>query len=794
MADADLFAPEPDDTNDSTVKECKDAYKECLESWEDNRKTFLEDIRFGRLGKQWPEKALTDRELEGRPALTFNLLPAFLRQVVNDARQNKPQIKVRPVDDQADPETAEIINGLIRNIWTSSDADVAMDTAIECSTGGGFGFIGVNLKYTSDDTFDKDIVIEAIPNPLSVVGDPNYSQADSADWNVAFQTEELSNKQFERRWKGAKKVDWRTGSYSEKDDDWIADKKVRVAAWWTREEDRKKLLAVVVPAYGLQPGAQPPVPLPFDPAQGGVMPVLEDVYKQHKAFFDSIGARVEGRPRDVASHKVTQRIMSGVEELEKIDWAGRYIPIIPVYGDVVNVEGKVHLRSLIRDARDSQQQCNFWESAATEAVANAPKTPFIGPEEAFQGADAQKWETFNRKTWPYLSYPSKGPDGNPIAPPSRQPNAFPAVAEMQMAMNAHERIKAITGLHNASLGERSNETSGRAILARQREGDTSTFHFTDNLSRGVRHLGRVLIDLIPHVYGVDRVARVLGEDGKPKNVKLGKVPPEQEVALKAQAEQQEQTEEAAEVARIYDLTIGKYDLVVETGPSFNTKREESATQMIELIRNYPAAAPLIGDLLAKNLDWPGAEEIADRLKAARGEGDNPEMAAAQQQLQALQAELQKMAEALKQAQTDKSIEVAKVKSQAEEAEKKLALDAKRVEIEEFKAETDRMKAMAPKGVGIPAEAQGEIVALVLQTIQHLIDSPDMIEGEGHEITEPPQEEAAEHMGLTPEPGEVINGYEPPEQPQGPKPGEALEPEPQGLTMAPQAPAGPDEQQ
>lgn len=510
------------------------------------------------------------------------------------------------------------------------------------------------------------------------------------------------------------------------------------------------------------------------------MPVLEDVYKENKAFFDSVGAKVEGRPRDVLSHKVTQRIMSGVEELDKIDWAGRYIPIIPVYGDVVNVEGKVHLRSLIRDARDAQQQCNFWESAATEAVANAPKTPFIGPEEAFQGADAAKWETFNRKVWPYLSYPSKDEAGNPIQAPQRQPNAFPAVAEMQMAMNAHERIKAITGLHNASLGERSNETSGRAILARQREGDTSTFHFTDNLARANRHLGRVLIDLIPHEYGMERIARVLGEDGKPKNVKLGKIPPEQAAMLKAQAEQQEQSEEAAEVSRVYDLTIGKYDLVVETGPSFNTKREEAASQMIELIRNYPQAAPLIGDLLAKNLDWPGADEIADRLQAMlppQVKGENPEAAAAQQQLQALQGELQKMAGALKQAEDDKALEVAKAKSQAEDAEKKLALDAKRVEIEQFKAETDRMKALAPKGVGLPAEAQSEIIALVLQTIQHLIDGPDMIEGEGHEINETPQEETAEHMGIVPEPGEVVRGYEPPEAPE--EPGEA----PEGLGEA-----------
>lgn len=777
MAEAERYAPEPDDGDDALLKDGKDAFKECEEAWSHNRRTYLDDLKFARLAEQWPGEAQRDREADARPALTLNLLPAFLRQVVNDARMNKPAIKVHPADDKADPETAEVINGLIRNIWNTSNGDVAGDTAMDTATSGGFGFIGVNLKYASDDTFAQDIVIEAKPNPLSIYGDPNYAGADSADWNVAFEIEEMTQKQFERRWKGSKKVDWQTGVYSQKND-WIYDKKVRIAAWWSREEVRKKLLAVVIPAFGIPEGLSAPLPVPVDAEQGGVMTVLEDVYKEHKAFFDSIGAKVEGRPRDVLSHKVTQRIMSGVEVLDEIEWAGRFIPLIPVYGDVVNVEGKVYLRSLIRDAKDSQQQCNFWESAATEAVANAPKSPWVGPEEAFQGVDAQKWNVVNRKNFPFLSHPAYDEQGRPIPPPQRQPNAFPAVAEMQMAMNAHERIKAITGLHNASLGERSNETSGRAILARQREGDTSTFHFSDNLARAYRHLGAVILDLIPHTHGYDRIDRVLGLDGKPQNVRFGKLPPDQAQAQRQIAEQQQDREEAAEIARVYDVTIGKYDLVVETGPSFTTKREEAASQMIELIRNYPAAAPLIGDLLAKNLDWPGADEIAQRLQAMlppQVKGENPEMAAAQQQMQALQAQLQQMAAALKEAQDEKALEVAKAKSQAEEAEKKLALDAKRVEIEEFKAETDRMKALAPKGVGLPAEAEGQIIALVLRTLGQLIDSPDMIEGEGHEAAETPQEEVAEHMGIVPEPGEIIRGYEAPEAPEEADQGEDMAP-------------------
>lgn len=761
---------------DDLVAEGKAAFKEAEDAWKDNRKFYLDDVRFARLAQQWPDKAMRDRERAQRPALTINLLPAFLRQVVNDARQNKPAIKVRPVDDVADPETAEIYNGLIRNIETVSSADVAYDTAIECAASGGFGWLRLNLEYASDDTFDKDIVIQAVPNPLSIIGDPNYSAADSADWNVAFAMEELTKKQFEARWKGAEKVDWNAGQYAIKDD-WASDNKVRVAEWWSREPVRKKLLAVVIPAFGIDRAQDIPIDLPFDPSEGGVLPVLEDVFTNNQDWFSMVGAKVVGS-RDVLSHKVTQRIMTGVEVLENNDWAGRYIPIIPAYGDVVNEEGRVHLRSLIRDAKDPQQQCNFWDTTATEAVANAPKAPFIGPESAFQGVDQNKWSEANRVPHAYISYPDYDDQGRPIQAPQRQAPAFTPSAEMQMSLKAHDTIKAVLGLYDASLGQRSNETSGRAIIARQRQGDNATFHFTDNMVRAIRHLGRCMIDLIPHVYSTDRIIRVLGEDGVARNVKVGKLNPQQQAQQKSSAEANESGLDAAEIARVYDLTVGKYDLVVTAGPSFATKREESASQMIELIRSYPAAAPLIGDLLAKNLDWPGADEIAQRLKAMlppQVQGQNPELAAAQEQLQALQGELQKMAVALQEAQGSNADELAKVKEQAEQANRKLDLEARRVEIDSYNAETNRMKALAPKGVGLPPEAQGEIVNLILQTIQHLIDSPDMIEGKAHEAMESPMEEAMEHQGFTPEPGEILAGYEPPEAPEEPEQSEAEAP-------------------
>ena len=357
----------------------------------------------------------------------------------------------------------------------------------------------------------------------------------------------------------------------------------------------------------------------------------------------------------------------GSEIIETNDWAGKWIPIVPVFGDEVFSGGKRTLKSLIRDAKDAQQNFNYWRSGATEAVALGPKTPFIGPVGAFDSS-AEKWATANVKNHPYIEY-----DGG--IPPQRQPFVGVPAGMLQEAMNASDDMKAIIGIYDASLGARSNETSGKAIMARQREGDVSTFHFIDNLAKSIAHTGRILVDLIPKIYDTERVIRVIGADGESKNVPL-----------------KQQTEHKG-VQRIFDLGVGKYDVAVDTGPSFTTQREEAATQMIELIRGYPNAAPIIGDLLAKNLNWPDADEIAKRLKAMlppqiqqleSEEGLPPE---AMQKIQALQQQMQQMGQQMQQGMT----EFQKVIKELEAVKADKSIETRKVEIDAYNAETNRMK-------------------------------------------------------------------------------------------------------
>jgi hypothetical protein len=624
-------------SDDDILAEARAAFELAADAEAENRREALDDLRFARLGEQWPEKVRRERELEGRPCLTINRLPAFIRQVVNDARQNKPGISVHPVDSVADPETAEVMNGLIRHIEQSSDAEVAYDTALDFAVTSGVGYFRINTRYAADDGFEQDLAIERVANPFAIYGDPESTAADSSDWNTAFVVDALPKAAFEARWKGAQAVDWEGEDYGRLAGPWLDGDRVMVAEYWRRERVERTILAL---------------------SDGRA--VEEAVYKAQKAVFDALGVKPVGRPRKTASHKVTQRILTGAEVLETVEWAGRFIPIVPVYGEELMVDGRRRLRSLVRDAKDPQRMFNYWRTTSTELVALAPKAPFIGRKGAFE-TDSAKWATANVQSHAYIEY--DGPE-----PPMRQGYAGVPAGALQEAMNASDDMKSIMGLYDASLGARSNETSGRAIMARQREGDVSTFHYIDNLSRAIRHAGRILLDLIPKVYATARVVRVLGPDGSASSV--GVAPGGQAAGPAA--------ERLRAIGRIHDLGAGKYDLTVRSGPSFTSRREEAATQMIELIRAFPAAAPVLGDLLARNLDWPGADEIAGRLAALLP----PALKGQDPQAQAAQAQLAQLTQAL----TAAKAEIAALKQDK-------AHEARKLEIEAFEAETNRMRAM-----------------------------------------------------------------------------------------------------
>tara|TARA_Y100000310_G_scaffold67277_1_gene62574 strand:- start:17688 stop:19940 length:2253 start_codon:yes stop_codon:yes gene_type:complete len=676
--------------SDPVMREALDHFEESESGTTENRTNYKDDTKFARMGNQWPDTIKKQREQESRPVLTINKLPAFIRSVVNESRQNKPGIKVGPVDNGADEDTAEVIGGLIRSIERNSTAEVAYDTAIDHAVTGGFGFFRIAIDYAHDETFDLEALIQRIPNALMVHWDASSSEFDASDWEYAFISELVGKREFERRYPKASKTPFDGDNKSGLSEHWVNDDDIRVSEYFLRVAKTRKLLQLSVPTMNggggdikvVREDQLPTMAKHF--FRAGQMDKITNKEEEQiaKAFLEVTGVQVM-KEREVEYHEVTRRILNGVEVLEEEDWPGSLIPVCPVWGDEVYDDGKRYFMSMIRDSKDPQRMFNFWRSASTELVALAPKAPWVGPVGFVPVGEKTKWENANTRSHQYLEY---DPDAG--AAPRREPFAGVPAGALQEALNANDDMKSIMGVYDPSLGAEANEKSGVAIRARQRQGDTANFHFIDNLSRAIGYCGRCLVEIIPAIYSARSTIRILGEDQKENVVELT---------------QQAGSPDAAgpDGARIYNLATGKYDVTVASGPSFATQREETRETLIEIMRQVPDAAAFLGDVLLDHMDFVGADKVAKRLKgllppgvrqaeeAAEG-GEDPKVAQLQQQLQAqgqeftqikdqVMAEIQKLQAELEKEKADN--QAAQTKTTGELALKDREIDLKSRELD-----------------------------------------------------------------------------------------------------------------
>ena len=635
------------------IERARKRYKELEEYWADNKKHALEDIKF-RAGDQWPEAIKKERDDDNRPCLVLDKINQYLRQVVNDGRQNRPAIKYRPKGD-GDDKVADAFQGLSRSILMASNADHAFDTALDHAAGHGFGFFRVITDYMNDRSFDQEIRIERVRNPLSVLLSPHQA-ADGSDAEDGFVVDTMTKSAFNAKWPDAKKADWRRDESAFGEGGWISKDEVRVVEYWYKEP-------AVETVYLLADGVT----------------VTKDEYERAQAEGVADIPPVLDK-RDSRVEKVKWCRMSGAEILEERDWPGRYIPIIPVYGTETDINGRVSYSGLTRLGRDGQMLYNFARTAFAERVALTPKSPWVAA--AGQTDDDPNWNTAHSKNHPVLTYNPVEVGGQALPPPRRETAADIPAGFAQEMQHAEHDIQSALGMYAASVGQPSNEKSGRAIMARQREGDVATFHYHDNLNRAIRYLGRILLDLIPKVYDSKRVVRLLAEDGEAKEAIVttqelpGGVPHAKEDGLE-----------------IYNLGAGEYDVEVDTGPSYTTKRQEALDAQLELSKGNPNVLVTHGDLIAKNFDWPGAEEWAKRAKALMPPDMKAAIAAAEQEdkgvdpkvrevIEAAQAEIDKREQALAQAQ--QIVQEAQAAAQAAESEAKdakLAHDLKARELD-----------------------------------------------------------------------------------------------------------------
>ncbi len=517
-------------------------------------------------GKQWPSDIETARKNEGRPCHTINRLSDLVAKVVNEQAQEQAGIDIIPEGDGATVEVAEVYQGIVRNIENQSDAQDVYQDSYEIATVSGESYWRVTTEYADDDSFNQVARIRAIPNRFSVYLDPHHKRKDGSDSRFAFIVEDISHDEYKERYPDAELASLvKMSTSGDAASGWVTKNTIRIAEYWRIETERKTIQS----------------------DDGG-----------------------EVRSRVVLIPHVKCDKINAVESLESYDWPGSTIPIVKLTVKQVEYDGRKKTWGLVRHARDPQRQYNYQRSAETETIALAPKAPFIIAEGQVEGHEG-KWQTANVRNWPYLEYKATSVNGQMVPAPERNQAEPPIQAIAIATQQADADIKSVTGLFEPSLGMQGPEQSARAIVARQNQGGLSTLTYSKALARAKKRTGQILLEIIPKIYDAPRIEHILHPDGT--GLHVGVFNSQISGIGHDEALSQLQQEQQA-IQKVYDIGTGKYSVSVSVGQSYQSKRQEAATGMMTLINSYPQIIPIAGDILARNLDWPGSQELAKRLQ------------------------------------------------------------------------------------------------------------------------------------------------------------------------------------
>jgi hypothetical protein len=598
----------------SVLREARTRFKRC-QNWESTaRSRYINDIKFCEGDSdnlyQWPEEIRNRLEGDSRAILTINKTKQHCLDILNDARQSKVAIKIRPTGDGASFDSAQLFMGVTRHIEYISNAGMAYQHALSAAVRGGWGYWRVVTEYANDDSFDQEIFIRRVKDTLSVYLDPDINEFDGSDARFGFVFTEMPRDEYDLEYPDKQNVGGDTLLGGET---WVREKTVRKAEYFRRVEVKDRLLAYVDP----------------DDEEGKVMKVV----RASALPDDMVKALLKLRTtqvRPIKTHKVEWFKIVGNEIVDERPWPGIYIPIVRCVGEETVIDGKLDRKGHTRALKDPQRMFNYNASGSVEFGALQSKTPYVGPADAIEGYEDQ-WNNANIDNAAYLPFNHMDDEGTPIPAPQRQEPPRGAPVFMQGMQDAAEWMRMVSGQYQADMGAPSNERSGVAITARQRQGDNATFHFLDHQSIAIRFTGKILIDLIPKVYDTERVLKIMGDDGNETQVKID---PNADKAY------QKVEEDRAEIAAIFNPKVGKYEVEADVGPAFATARQEAWTAYTQIISENKDLMMIIGDLAFKAADFPGAEEIAKRLKRmvpqqALEDGPSPDLMAAKQQIEAL---------------------------------------------------------------------------------------------------------------------------------------------------------------
>ena len=629
-----------DSQSDGRIEEAKQFLRLCNDSDSNNRAEALDDVKFA-AGDQWPVDVQNSRVLEARPCLTINKLDAYVRQICNQQRQQRPRIKVHGMNNESDAKVAEIITGITRHIENQSDADQAYDHAFEYCVKMGWGYWRVTTDYIKDDSFDQEIYIKRIENPFSVYFDPNSVQPDGSDAEKCLVTTVVSKAVFRKMYPDADDVQgFSSRGTGDTESEWVTKEDIRIAEYFYTEREKAMIIQLSDGTTGYS----------------DEMP--------SKEMLAAAGITVIDK-RDTWRKKIKWCKLTAMQILEEGEWAGKYIPIVPVYGQEVRVDDKHKKFGLVRMAKDPQRMYNYWATALTETVALAPKAKWLLAEGQDEGHE-NEWAMANIKAMPVLRYKQTDTEGRQAPTPVRLQPEPPPAGVMSALQGMNQDLMAVVGIFDPGQLPQGQQ-SGKALQGQQQQADMTNFHYYDNLTRSIRHTGRIILDLIPKIYDRQRVMRIIGDDGKPDMVTIN-----------------EQGQDEQGVSKVLnDVTVGEYDVVMETGPGYNSKRQEAVDSMMGLLGADPTLMQTAGDLIFRNMDFPGAEVIADRLAAsnpmAQIDDKSPIPPQVQMQLAQSKQQIQQLQQQIQAEEMDKKYR-ATVQQQVQEAEtqrEKMRLDVKR---------------------------------------------------------------------------------------------------------------------
>lgn len=643
---------------------CKDYFGTAYGFW-------LEDTKFAaaddRNKYQWDQKVLDRRKQ--KPCLTINIVEPHNNLVINEAMENKASIRVRATGGDATANAAEGMQALVDRTEYISTATVAYRETIKHQVNGGFGFLFLETAFVNDKSFDQDVYIRHAPDPRAVWLDPEGVEKGPEESGFGFVFDKMPRDKFNRE---HPKFKDKVGTSTLGEDAlWLSDKHVLVAMYYEREAKNDELIH-----YKLEDGSE---------FTGHRSQMERDSSSE---LVDAVIAQIDngeidGRYRDVITQCVNWYLIGGDCILKRGDkpetrWIGKYIPIIPCWGIKSVIDGKFDSKGHTRAQISTQQMLNYNASGQVQFGALQSKTPYIGPSRAFE-MNEKEWANANTEDYAYLAYEDwaqeEGETGRAVAPPTRQEPPQPSPAYAQGMADAERWGMMVTGQWQDQQGQQNQvgPESGKAINARQRQGNVATYHFTEHQYDMYRYLGMQLIDIYPKLYDTKRILHVEGEDASKTVINID--PQATEAIQKIKKE----TDTAEEI--IFNPNVGEYQVVSDPGPNYATQRQQAWDAMTQIISQNQELAAVMGDLALKNGDFAGAQEMAERVKKwikhaspwLFDDGESPQLTLLQQQItegQKLNGEL-----VLKLA----------------DYELKLRGRAEKRDIDAFGAETDRMK-------------------------------------------------------------------------------------------------------